>query len=120
MKRIGAVLLGVCLWPAALAAQPMSAADAQAWRDDLHVMAQAMEKTHKNLYHAISRDGFVAKVDALDARIPTLARHEVIVEMAKIVAAVGDGHTSIYPTRDARSGIRSTRATPPRHRLRHR
>lgn len=29
----------------------------------------------------------------------------MIVEMAKIVAAVGDGHTNIYPTRDAKIGF---------------
>src|SRR5207245_4358593 len=34
-----------------------------------------------------------------------LERHEVIVEMAKIVAAVGDGHTNIYPTRDPKIGF---------------
>jgi tetratricopeptide (TPR) repeat protein len=38
----------------------------------------------------------------LDARIPQLARHQIIVEMAKIVAMVGDGHTNIYPSRDAK------------------
>ena len=34
------------------------------------------------------------------ARIPTLARHGVIVAFAQLVAAIGDGHTNIYPTRD--------------------
>src|SRR5439155_21898813 len=68
-------------------------------------MVGAMEKTHKSLYHAVSRETFAAMVAALDAKIPTLARHEVIVEMAKIVAAVGDGHTNIYPTRDSKIGF---------------
>ena len=44
-------------------------------------------------------------VAALDAKIPSLERHEVIVEMARIVAAVGDGHTNIYPTRDPKIGF---------------
>src|SRR5262249_26768155 len=38
---------------------------------------------------------------------PALERHEVIVEMAKIVAAVGDGHTNVYPTRDPKIGFRT-------------
>ena len=63
-------------------------------------MAIEMERTHKNLYHSVSRDNFAAMVAALNSKIPSLERHEVIVEMAKIVAAVGDGHTNIYPTRD--------------------
>ena len=79
--------------------------DARAWREDLQFMAREMERTHKNLYHTISREQFASAVAALDERIPTLERHEVIVEMAKIVAAVGDGHTNIYPTRDAKIGF---------------
>ena len=78
---------------------------AAAWQDDLRVMAREMERTHKDLFHAISREEFAAKVAALEARIPSLERHEVIVEMARIVAAVGDGHTNIYPTRDPRIGF---------------
>ena len=64
--------------------------EARAWREDLHFMAREMERTHKNLYHTISREQFASAVAALDKRIPTLERHEVIVEMAKIVAAVGE------------------------------
>jgi hypothetical protein len=104
-RSIGAVLLGVCLLSGSAAADQLSPAEAVAWREDLRFLAQAMERTHKNLYHAISREAFAAMVKDLDARIPGLARHEVIVEMAKIVAAVGDGHTNIYPTRDSKIGF---------------
>lgn len=83
----------------------MPADEARAWREDLRFMALEMERTHKNLYHTISREQFASAVAALDERIPRLERHEVIVEMAKIVAAVGDGHTNIYPTRDAKVGF---------------
>ncbi len=68
-------------------------------------MAGEMERTHKNLYHAVTRERFAAMVAALDAKIPSLERYEVIVEMAKIVAAVGDGHTNVYPTRDPKIGF---------------
>ena len=78
---------------------------ATSWRADLHFMATEMERMHKNLYHSISREEFAARVAALDARIPSLERHEIIVEMMKIVAAVGDGHTNIYPTRDPKIGF---------------
>ena len=83
----------------------MPPAEATAWREDLHFMARQMERTHKNLYHAVSRDEFAAAVATLDDRIPSLERHEVIVELAKIVASVGDGHTNIYPTRDDKIGF---------------
>jgi hypothetical protein len=70
-----------------------------------------MERTHKNLYHSISAADFAAKVESLNARMPSLTRAEVIVEMTKIVAAVGDGHTNIYPTRDPRIGFRTLPVT---------
>src|SRR5438552_11737584 len=72
-------------------AAAMPPGEARAWREDLRFMAREMERTHKNLYHALSREQFAASGAALAAKIPSLERHEVIVEMAKIVAAVGDG-----------------------------
>jgi hypothetical protein len=74
-------------------------------------MAKEMEHTHRNLYHAISAQDFAARIAALNARIPSLTRAEVIVEMAKIVAAVGDGHTCIYPTRDPKIGFHTLPVT---------
>ena len=44
-------------------------------------------------------------VQKLNGEIPILTRAEVIVRMAQIVAAVGDGHTNIYPTRDPKIGF---------------
>ena len=100
-----AAALAIVAFSSRSAAMPPE--EARAWREDLHVMATQMEKTHKNLYHTISRQDFAARIAALDTKIPSLERHEVIVEMAKIVAAVGDGHTNIYPTRDPRIGFRA-------------
>jgi hypothetical protein len=81
--------------------------EARAWREDLRFMAEQMQNKHKRLYHSLSPQDFSAKVEALNARILTLSRAEVIVELAKIVAAVGDGHTNIYPTRDPKIGFHS-------------
>ena len=80
---------------------------ASPWQDDLHFMASEMEKTHKNLYHAISRQRFLEMISALDAKIPSLNREQTIVEMMKIAAAVGDGHTNINPARDPKIGFRT-------------
>jgi hypothetical protein len=101
--RVGTAALAALLL--ACATPAMSPDEAQAWRGDLRFMAAEMERTHKNLYHAVSREQFTAMVAALDVKIPSLQRAEVIVEMARIVAAVGDGHTNIYPTRDPKIGF---------------
>jgi hypothetical protein len=71
------------------------------WRADLKALMQGLEKTHKNMYHATSRGSFDSAVQDLDARIPSLQRHEIIAGMMRIVAMVGDGHTNIYPSRDS-------------------
>ena len=70
-------------------------------------MAEEMPKRHKDLFHTMTREQFEAAVKRLDERIPSLARHQIIVEMARIVAMVGDGHTNIAPTRDPKIGFHS-------------
>jgi hypothetical protein len=84
-----------------------TAEEARHWRDDLHFMAREMERVHKNLYHHVTRDEFAALVTHLDAKIPALSRDQIIVELAKIAAAVGDGHTNLAPTRDPKIGFRT-------------
>jgi hypothetical protein len=81
--------------------------ETQKWREDLRFMASEMPKTHKNLFHAITREQFDAAVKNLDERLPDLARHQIIVEMARIAAMIGDGHTNIAPTRDQKIGFRA-------------
>jgi hypothetical protein len=92
---------------APLQTSSLSRAEIAAWREDLRYMAAEMARRHKNLYHTVSRERFHSAVAALGRRIPSLARHQVIVEMARIVALVGDGHTNIEPTRDPKIGFRT-------------
>ena len=70
-------------------------------------MAREMERRHRNLYHTVSRERFTGAVAALHRRIPTLERHEIVVELARIAALVEDGHTNIAPTRDSAVGFRT-------------
>ncbi|HUQ33120.1 MAG TPA: tetratricopeptide repeat protein [Pyrinomonadaceae bacterium] len=81
--------------------------EAEKWREDLRYMAEEMPKRHNNLYHTIRREQFEAAVARLYERIPNLARHQIIIEMARIVAMVGDGHTGLSPTRDPKVGFRA-------------
>ena len=108
-----ACLLAFIFGPTSAAAQAravaptLDSAEVVAWREDLRYMAAEMATRHKNLYHTVSRERFDSAVTALDRRIPSLARHQVIVEMARVVALVGDGHTNIAPTRDPKIGFRT-------------
>lgn len=116
-----AAALVLCLGQPAFARAPATAASAtapapapalpaltvQQWRDDLRFMAREMERRHKNLYHSISREAFAAAVGDLDLRIPALQRHEVIVELMRLAAMVGDGHTNVSPLKDKAFGLKS-------------
>ncbi len=115
--RIGRLLLAVLLWISlirpALPQEPAregargGESEAEKWREDLRAMAREMPKRHRNLFHTVTREQFEAAVRKLDLRIPSLARHQIIVEMARIAAMVGDGHTNIAPTRDPKIGFRA-------------
>ena len=80
---------------------------AEHWRADLRSMAEQMERRHMNLYHTVSREQFARAVAELDARIPALQRHEIIVGMMRIAAMVGDAHTNVSPLKDTKFEFRS-------------
>jgi tetratricopeptide (TPR) repeat protein len=67
------------------------------WRADLHYFAEQMPKRHKNLFHAMTQEQFTNAVQKLDGEIAVLNRDQIIVGLARIVARVGDGHTSLSP-----------------------
>src|SRR5262245_4995739 len=98
--RLAGLLIILVLNLAAHSQAPVSKDEAEKWREDLQYMAEQMPLRHKNLFHVMSREAFDAAVENLDDKIPHLCRAEIIVEMARIVAMVGDGHTNIAPTRD--------------------
>lgn len=76
------------------------AADIKKWREDLRYMESRMEKMHKNLFHTMSKEQFHAAVNNLDKQIPQMAQHEIVVELARIAAMVGDGHTILRLAHD--------------------
>jgi hypothetical protein len=84
---------------------PLTRAEAARWREDLRFMAAEMPRRHRNLFHSMSRTEFARAARRLDARIPTLRRHEVILELARLAALAGDGHTNVAPARDSTIGF---------------
>jgi tetratricopeptide (TPR) repeat protein len=81
--------------PRAYVTAPVTALEAGQWRADLSALVEGMQSLHANLYHTMTREQLERAVRELDVRIHSLAAHEIIVEMARIVALVGDGHTSL-------------------------
>ncbi|HEU4478453.1 MAG TPA: hypothetical protein VFR80_08035, partial [Pyrinomonadaceae bacterium] len=82
---------------------PQAKLTPEQWREDLRYFATNLQKTHRNLFHTMTRQQFESAVKKLDERIPTLADHEIIVELMRIVAAIGDGHTGVRVTQQFKS-----------------
>jgi tetratricopeptide (TPR) repeat protein len=80
--------------PAAQQSPPRAAAltraEARRWRADPRYLAAEMPKRQANLYHSMSRGEFAAAVQRLDARIPSLRREQVILELARLAANAHD------------------------------
>jgi hypothetical protein len=80
---------------AAWGAGPVSHQWAGRWRADLRYVADSLAAFHPDLYHAVTRERFRGALDSLAARVPSMAHHEITVELARIVALVRDGHTRL-------------------------
>ena len=69
------------------------------WRQDLQYLARELPRRHKNAFHTISKKEFERAVAELDAAIPTLQEHEILVRLRRIVAMIGDAHTALAPSK---------------------
>jgi hypothetical protein len=84
---------------------PFTSSEAAAWREDLRFLAVELPRRHPNAFYRTPRERFDSAVAALDARLPSMRRHEAIVGLMQIVALVRDGHTSINPIFDDRAAF---------------
>jgi len=69
---------------------------AEEWKEDLAYLAAKLPDKHGNAFHQTSQADFEAAVAQLDQQISNLAYNEVLSEMGRIVAMVGDGHTELW------------------------
>jgi hypothetical protein len=75
--------------------RPVLSLPPEKWREDLRYLASELPQKHKNAFHRVSREQFERAVAELDARIPTLQQSDVVMELSRIVAMIGDGHTNL-------------------------
>lgn len=84
---------------------PVSPLETARWREDLAQLARELVERHGDAFHTTTPEVWRKGVEALEERIPALARHEIVVEMMRLVAAIGDGHTSVPVLFDPAAGF---------------
>ena len=65
------------------------------WSADLDFLQRELPKTHPNAFHAVSRETWESEIAVLRERAPSMAPAAVALEIARIVAMIGDGHTRL-------------------------
>jgi hypothetical protein len=61
------------------------------WHKDLKALRTQLPALHANLFFKTTQAQFNSAIDELDASVPSLQDHEIIVGMTRIVAMMGDG-----------------------------
>jgi hypothetical protein len=89
--------LAMCCCAMAASAQQPSALDAAAWQADLATLARELPQRHVSPFTVISRARWDSAVASLDTRLPGLTRHQIVVELMRLVALLGDAHSIVEP-----------------------
>lgn len=94
-RRLLRLIIAASLVAAVPLAASAQAGPANAWREDVTIMAGLLTTLHANPFHTTSKAAFAAETARLHADIPDLADSEIIVRMARLAASIGDAHTRL-------------------------
>jgi hypothetical protein len=86
---------GSLLYPSQKQSSSSKELTPEQWAQDLDFLGVELPKKHKNLFHRISENEFRARIEELKANLSTMGTDEIMAGLMKIVAAVGDSHTTI-------------------------
>jgi hypothetical protein len=80
------------------AAMPIPAETRDArWQQAVEYLGSQLPYLHVNPYFKTSEEEFKNSVTKLSNDVPNLKDEQIIVEMLRIIASIGDGHTRAYP-----------------------
>jgi len=68
---------------------------AKRWIEDVDSLYSELPQRHKNLYFRLNEVDFLENIQTLKRKVPRLNDAEIKVQIARIIASVGDAHTSI-------------------------
>ncbi len=66
------------------------------WKKDLSYLEEALPKKHANLFFKISKDQFHNDINNLKNSVDKLNDDEIVAGIYKIMASIGDAHSSAY------------------------
>lgn len=66
------------------------------WRYDLDYLASRLQEVHFHLYNKISPAELSEAIEAVKANVATMKDHRIKVEIQRILAMLGDGHTMTF------------------------
>src|SRR5208283_4302301 len=71
------------------------------WQQDLQYLAEELPRRHMNLFYRLPKVEFERQVRELSAAIPRLSGIEIRAALVRLVASVGNAHTTIDGFRDS-------------------
>ncbi|HWM27500.1 MAG TPA: hypothetical protein VNQ14_03505 [Woeseiaceae bacterium] len=104
------IFAATCAFAGAARAQTQGSPDAaeiRRWNEDLDFLTREMPSQHPNLFHTVPCEEFYGALDDIRNRLPALTRSQVIVELQRLAASIGDGHTNVSPWRDPEVGFQT-------------
>ena len=87
------LILGLFLFTSVCRAQ--NRLTVEQWREDIKFLSEELPRRHLNLYHTSPKSRFDQAFANLYKDVPNLEDHEIIVELSRITAMIGDGHSGI-------------------------
>ncbi len=90
-----AMLLGILPSLASSRAGALSPSEVDGWRCDLRHLQVELPRVHPEPFTKIDRATFERELLELERRLKSLEPHEIVVDLARIVALLGDGHTRL-------------------------
>jgi len=98
MVRSIFTILSIFVIAASLSAQNVDRV--QQWRDDLAVLKTELSQKHKDLFFKLNRDEFEREAARIHDAIPTMSDAEIKIDIIRLVAMAGDGHTQVWWSAD--------------------
>jgi hypothetical protein len=95
LRPFAAVVAAACALATTVPLSALPPDEAAAWRSDLALARARLLEIHPDPWRKVSRDEVETAFGRLESRLPELSPAAAVVGLAKIFAALGDGHTRL-------------------------